>query len=130
MVHTVQDLERVKNLIIFVVQSNPYHTHALPSRNQGRNPECETNRREQSPCTSSAAQCDENSCNEAHNDPENTKSTSEYHTRPITIAYTPANEVWMSLVTERPFDSMSDVPTRRWVCSVRQSMKKCSTLPR
>ena len=83
-----------------------YHTHALPGCYESGDPKHEPNSSQHSPPTTGVAESNKNSREDASQYTKDSKTTGEDHTRSVTVANGPSDEVGMSLVTQRPLDRM------------------------
>ena len=77
-----------------------HDTHALPCRNQRRNADNPSYRRQSPVAASGAAQGDENGGDEAQQDGGDAETTGEDDARSIAVADGPADEVRVGLTTE------------------------------
>ena len=105
-----------------------HHTHALPGSDQGRDTDHEPNGRYHPPAPTGTTEGEQDHRDETSGNPSDPKSASEDHAGPIAVADAPADEVGMSLVTQRPFNGMDDIAESRGVCGVGQRLQQSDTL--
>ena len=92
-----------------VVHTMKHDAHAFASCKERGNTKHEADGREDTPRTTSVAESDQDGSDKAAHNASNTKATSEDDTGLVSVADRPADEVWMSLVTKRPFDSVKNI---------------------
>jgi len=107
-----------------VVETVKHNTHALPGSDQRGDTENVEKKWEHTPRTADMGQCDEQISEYAEHDQADTKTTGKDNTRTVAIADGPANEVGMSLTTERPFDSSGNIAPCRRVSGVGEGMEE------
>lgn len=127
MVHAVQDLVVSAQVQGENGRAATYDAHALPSSYQGCNADHETNCRQDSPAPPSVAESDEDSGNDATNNAAEPEAASEDYSWTVAVANGPADEIGVSLVTERPFNGVYNTSERRRMCCICESVQKRST---
>lgn len=111
--------------MVHAVEDN---THALPGSNERGDADDEANQRKNPPGTTSTAESEDDGDNETGNDTTDAQTTRKDDARAVAVTDCPANEVRMSLATQRPLNCSNDVLESRWVSGVLQSMKQRTAL--
>ncbi len=105
-----------------------YHTHALPRSNQGCNANEEANGGKGSPATPGRAECEDDCTDKASHNATDTQTTSEDDSWAVAIADCVADEIWMCLMAECPFNRADDLAECRRMCGDGQSTEKFGRL--
>lgn len=92
-----------------MTREDTYDTHAFPGSDQGSNANKETNSGEGSPTTTGVAESYEGCGGDATNDTAKTKATGEDDARTVAVANSPADEVGVGLMAERPLNGVYHV---------------------
>ena len=120
-----EELPRPQVAVVHAVEDD---THALPSSNERGDADDEANQRKNPPGTTSTAESEDDGDNETGNNATDAQTTRKDDARAVAVTDRPADEVRMSLATQRPLDCSNDVLESRWVSGVLQSMKQRTAL--
>ncbi len=101
-----------------------YHTHSLPRRDQRGHADHESHRRQRPPATARTAESNEDGGEDPADDPADAECPGEDHAGSIAVANTPANEIRMGLVAQRPFDRGDHSLKRRRMGRIRQGAQE------
>lgn len=104
------------------------NAHTLPGSDKGGDADDKAEETHDPPSTTCAAQGEDDAREKTSNDAANTQSSGENDTRAVAVADCPADEVGVSLATQRPLNGGDHVFESRWVSSVLQSVQQTSTL--
>jgi hypothetical protein len=120
-----EELPRSQVAVVHAVEDD---THALPGSNERGDADDEANQGKNPPGTTSTAQSEEDGDNETGNNATDAQTTRKDDARAVAITDRPANEVRVSLATQRPLDCSDDILEGRRVSGVLQSMKQPTAL--
>jgi len=113
---------------VTVVHAVENDAHALPGSNKRGDADDEANQRKDPPGATSTAESEDDGDNETGNNATDAQTTRKDDAGAVAVADRPANEVRVSLATQRPLNCSNDIPESRWVSGVLQGMKQRTAL--
>lgn len=84
-------------------------THTFPGSDERRDADNKANQGKDPPATTSAAESQDDGDNETSDDAADAQSTGEDDTGTVAVANGPADEIGVSLATERPLNGGDDI---------------------
>lgn len=115
---------------VTVVHAVEDHAHAFPSGDECGDTDEPADEGKNAPGATSRGESDEQVCNEAGSDGENSQTTGEDDAWTVAVADSPSDEVGVGLPAESKLHSGNNIAESRGVCGVLKSVKKRLLLTR